>query len=116
MQITTTYLQPSPYLHFEIPPDMTNSVLPSRILTISNVNTMPDHYFLRGIIYHGQLHFTARLITTDNIVWAYDGQVNSGVPVQEHITSYDVKQLKTLQGRQAYVYIYQYMFRSPSQS
>ncbi|KAF8870507.1 hypothetical protein BD779DRAFT_1455304 [Infundibulicybe gibba] len=30
-------------------------------------------YSLRGIIYHGHEHFTARIITTNGVVWHYDG-------------------------------------------
>ena len=114
MQIATTLLQPSPYLHFEIPSEITNSVLPSRILTISNTNMLPHHYCLRGIIYHGQLHFTARLIGMDNTAWIYDGQLNMGVPVLEHGSSDGVEQLMTLQGRQPYIYIYQHMTHPPT--
>ena len=93
---------------------MRNSVLPSRILTISNTDVAAHHYLLRGIIYHGQLHFTARLITTNNITWAYDGQLNNGIPVLEHNLSDDIHQLTTLQGRQAYVYVYQLVPQPPS--
>ncbi|KAF8875566.1 hypothetical protein BD779DRAFT_1450037, partial [Infundibulicybe gibba] len=30
-------------------------------------------YNLRGVIYYGGQHFTARLITTNGVVWYYDG-------------------------------------------
>ena len=92
---------------------MRSSVLPSRILTISNTDVASHHYLLRGIIYHGQLHFTARLINTNNITWAYDGQLNMGIPIQEHNLSDDIGQLTTLQGRQAYVYVYQHVPQLP---
>jgi hypothetical protein len=113
MQITNTVLQPSPFLHFEVPPEVTNSVLPSHILTVSKTISVSDHYLLRGIIYHGQLHFTARLITTENIAWAYDGQLNRGVPVKDHSMSDDIHQLTTFQGRQAYIYVYQHIPHPP---
>ena len=108
-QLATIFFQPSPFLHFEIPPEMRSSVLPSRIVTISNTDVPSHRYLLRGIIYHGQLHFTARLVTTNNITWTYDGQLNRGIPVQEHNPSDDVRQLTTLQDRQAYVYVYQHV-------
>jgi len=111
MQIATNFFQPSPFVHFEIPPEMRNSVLPSRILTISNTDVASHHYLLRGIIYHGQLHFTARLVTTNNITWTYDGQLNRGIPVQELNPSDDVRQLTTLQNRQAYIYVYQHVLQ-----
>jgi hypothetical protein len=115
-QIATTFLQPSPYLHFEIPSEMTNSVLPSRVLTIPNTNMPPHLYRLRSIIYHGQLHFTARLITMNNTAWIYDGQLNMGVPILEHNSSDGVERLMTLQGRQPYIYVYQYMTHPPPPS
>jgi hypothetical protein len=108
-QIATTFLQPLPYLHFEIPPEMTNSVLPSHMLTISNVNMPADHYFLRGIIYYGQLHSTAHLIMMENVVWTYDGQLNMGIPIRKDSSTNDVEWLMTLQSGKAYVYVYQHM-------
>ncbi|KAF8877030.1 hypothetical protein BD779DRAFT_1402545, partial [Infundibulicybe gibba] len=37
-------------------------------------------YNLRGVIYYGCAHFTARIITADGVVWHYDG-VRDGSPV-----------------------------------
>ncbi|KAG2741942.1 hypothetical protein P692DRAFT_201669032, partial [Suillus brevipes Sb2] len=36
-------------------------------------------YVLRGIIYLGSYHFSARLVDGDNGVWQYDGRLNGGV-------------------------------------
>jgi len=95
--ISGTFWQPLPFLHFEVPPEMTSSVLPSHILSIYNTGTVENHYVLRGIIYHGQLHFTARLISTNHTSWTYDSQVNKGIPIKENSPSdNDIGQLTLL--------------------
>jgi hypothetical protein len=76
-------------------------------LTLTSGNmTNSCFYQLRGIIYHGDLHFTARLITMNHIAWNYDGQRNAGIPVKDTTVSNDVNKLTTLHGRRAYIYVY----------
>jgi len=40
---------------------------------------------VRGLIYHGNFHFTSRIIGTDGIVWYHDGGVT--VKMMEILTS-----------------------------
>lgn len=107
LQNTEISLPPSPYLHFDVPPDGSHSILPSHTLNFSNENTGNNYYRLRGIIYHGNLHFTARLITMDHGTWSYDGQHNGGIPIKDTVKADDESELTTLQGRRAYIYVYQ---------
>jgi hypothetical protein len=113
-RMTNVSLQPCPFLHFDVPSDVTDSVLPSRILTFNNTDLASDHYRLRGIIYHGQLHFTARLIAMDNVAWGYDGQCNMGIPIKDPMASSNVRELTKFQGRQAYIYVYQHVDHHPN--
>ncbi|KAG1781408.1 hypothetical protein EV702DRAFT_963175 [Suillus placidus] len=69
-------------------------------------------YRLKGIIYAGGGHFTARLIA-DNATWTYDGQVNDGRPCMEPSLSESV-QLRDLDGRQAHLCVYACMTSSSS--
>ena len=113
-QVASSF-QPTPFLHFEVPTEITSTISPSQILIICNANVISDHYLLREIIYLGQLHFTARLITPNNTAWAYDGQVNMGIPIKDLCAINNIHQLKTFQGKQAYVYVYQYIPHPPPQ-
>lgn len=67
-----------PILIFEAPPDTTPSVCPNPTILLPVINS-EQPYYLRGIIYHGGNHFTARLVAHDKI-WNYDSQLNNGVP------------------------------------
>jgi hypothetical protein len=107
LQNTDISLPPSPYLHFYVPPDGLHSILPSHMLNFSNENTGNNYYKLRGIIYHGNLHFTACLITMDHGTWSYNGQRNGGIPIKDTVKADDESELTTLQGRRAYIYVYQ---------
>ena len=71
---------PCPIIVFEITPGMTPSTVPNRILNIPDVDNEIRNYHLRGIIYYGGYHFTARLIDTHDIVWTYDSQIHNGLP------------------------------------
>lgn len=113
-QNTDISFEPSPYLHFDVPSDGPYSVFPSMTLTLTSGNTANSSFYqLRGIIYHGDLHFTARLITMDHITWNYDGQRNTGIPLEDDSVADDVSKLTTLHGRRAYIYIYQHITHQP---
>ena len=88
-----------PYLYFDVPQEMASRVLPSKELTFLTTNSVRDRYQLRGIIYHGQLHFTAHLITEDNMVWGYYGQHNMGVPSKDQMVMTNIHDLVSFQGR-----------------
>jgi hypothetical protein len=104
---TDIIFEHSPYLYFDVPQEMASRVLPSKELTFPTTNSIRDRYQLRGIIYHGQLHFTARLIAEHNMVWGYDGQHNMGVPFEDQTITTEVRNLVSFQGRQACVYVFQ---------
>ena len=106
---TDINLQRLPYLHFDVPQEMANCVLPSKELVFPTINSVRDRYQLKGIIYHGQLHFTARLVNEHNMIWGYDGQDNMGVPFEDQMTVTNVSDLAYFRGRQACVYVFQHM-------
>ncbi|KAG1877761.1 hypothetical protein DFJ58DRAFT_5893, partial [Suillus subalutaceus] len=58
-------------------------------------------YRLKGIIYSGSEHFTARLIA-ENVTWTYDGQIN-GVRSRIEGISTDFPHLRELDGREAHL-------------
>jgi hypothetical protein len=106
-KVTDIMFEHSPYLYFDVPQEMASRVLPSKELTFPTTNLVRDQYQLRGIIYHGQLHFTAHLITEDKMVWGYDGQHNMGVPFKDQTVMTNVCDLASFQGQQACIYIFQ---------
>jgi hypothetical protein len=63
-------------------------------------------YDLKGIIYHGELHFTARIILAGNIAWAYDSRQNMGIPFCRCTPTNHAEELTTLENRHAYIYVY----------
>ncbi|KAF8874670.1 hypothetical protein BD779DRAFT_1407271, partial [Infundibulicybe gibba] len=40
-------------------------------------------YHLRGVIYYGHAHFTARIVAADGVVWDYDGMRDESPVVWE---------------------------------
>lgn len=66
-----------------------------------------QHYRLCGIIYHGKFHFTARVITTDDKVWYYDGMEKKGdCQYQGTLKELSSANLRKIKGRQATIAIY----------
>jgi hypothetical protein len=102
------YCHTSPFLHFEIPPDMSQHVLPSNYLQLTNINSQNISYKLKAIIYLGGFHFTARLIEENGKTWAYDSQINRGIADEDQNTIQNQTELTKLQNRQAYIYLYQF--------
>ncbi|KAF8880327.1 hypothetical protein BD779DRAFT_1422597, partial [Infundibulicybe gibba] len=66
-----SYIQAPPLLAFDIAGCGSRHVIEDS-LSIA-VNNQIWTYALRGVIYHGHGHFTARVITADGIVWYHDG-------------------------------------------
>ncbi|KAF8878573.1 hypothetical protein BD779DRAFT_1447632 [Infundibulicybe gibba] len=62
-------------------------------------------YSLRGIIYHGTDHFTARVITSSGAVWYHDGML-TGANLREegHISA--CQDLMTCHSRMAIITVY----------
>jgi hypothetical protein len=50
-----------------------HTTLLSKSLNITQQNGQCTTYELRGVIYHHNDHFTARIITSDGMVWHHDG-------------------------------------------
>jgi hypothetical protein len=65
---------------------------------------------LRGIIYYGDFHFTARVFASDGSVWYHDG-IATGRSCQDEGTLSDLSDadLTTCYGRQASIIIYSHM-------
>ncbi|KAA1479923.1 hypothetical protein DENSPDRAFT_789689 [Dentipellis sp. KUC8613] len=62
-------------------------------------------YKLRGIIYSGGFHFTARVIDSESNVWYYDGVTTKREPQYEGLLS-NVGDLHTAVTRNACILIY----------
>ncbi|KIJ09419.1 hypothetical protein PAXINDRAFT_17496 [Paxillus involutus ATCC 200175] len=80
----------------------TVKVEPSRLLGLPIAHGTAT-YALKGIIYLGGFHFSARLIKGSKI-WSYDGRENGGSPWLETlpVTAIDLEQLA---GRKADIYV-----------
>jgi hypothetical protein len=73
----TCLTNPPPILVFEVQPGA--KVVPSRRILIPGVLSV-QQYGLRGVIYIGGYHFSARMLDCAGRIWSYDGQTNYGVP------------------------------------
>ncbi|KAF8871882.1 hypothetical protein BD779DRAFT_1451485 [Infundibulicybe gibba] len=62
-------------------------------------------YALRGIVYHGDNHFTARVVTVEGRVWYHDGMVTGRELVPEGILTSRID-LTSCQSRTAIVTVY----------
>jgi hypothetical protein len=94
---------PPPLLFFELGSGQHVTVVPSDVLDFPCQNGTV-RYHLKGIVYCGGAHFTARLIT-DNVTLTYDGQVNDGQPHVEDI-SINFLDVRELDGREAHICVY----------
>ncbi|KAJ7019096.1 hypothetical protein C8F04DRAFT_976173 [Mycena alexandri] len=62
---------------------------------------------LRGIVYGGAAHFTARYISTDGSVWFHDGITTGSRCVEEgNLNSMDVASLNHARGKTALTLVY----------
>lgn len=76
-----------------------------RISTTNRAGTLQS-YRLCAVLYSGGGHFTASLVDGTS-VWSYDGAQNDGRPVHMgFISKMDITCLRTLEGRDAHIYIY----------
>jgi hypothetical protein len=76
------YNHPQQLLTLELVPTSLPALFPSPKLSVPS-ETGDVVYVLRGIIYLGSYHFSARLVDGDNGVWQYDGRLNGGVPTAD---------------------------------
>ncbi|KAG2122153.1 hypothetical protein BD769DRAFT_1389791 [Suillus cothurnatus] len=104
---------PPPLITFEVVIDSLPSILGSPTLALPTILGQAE-YCLRGIIYKGAFHFSARMLDPKGVVWQYDDRVNDGHPSfdlaatdhQRCSPTFDYKTLKMLQGRAAHLLIY----------
>ncbi|KAG2114486.1 hypothetical protein BD769DRAFT_1391473 [Suillus cothurnatus] len=94
---------PPPLLFFELGSGQHVTVIPSDALDFPCQNGTV-RYRLKGIVYCGRAHFTARLIT-DDVTLTYDGQVHDGQPHVEDI-SINLLDVRELDGREAHICVY----------
>jgi hypothetical protein len=100
------FLSPPPFWYFETPADLSEHVIPSEHVHFPN-QTLERVYRLAAIIYSGELHFNARVITAERTIWTYDGQINNGTPVQDHLASLEhPESLQRYGSKTAYLHIY----------
>jgi hypothetical protein len=71
-------------------------------------NTEDGHVplYLRGVIYLGGFHFTARIIHPDGSVWYHDGRKGHLCEKEGPLKLFDSKDLKTCRGRNLVLAIY----------
>jgi hypothetical protein len=93
----------SPVLLFELGPGCRPVVVPLDSLFLPFDNGRAE-YSLKGIIYSGVGHFSARLITSNGI-WTYDGQIDKGRPHFKGF-SLDMLLLCELDKQQAHLCVY----------
>ena len=102
---------PSPIIVFEIAPQTTPLPVPTNMIHLPLDDAGAYDYHLRGIVYYGGYHFTARLIDSNQSVWSYDGQLHGGLPqLDECLPSVhsmdDLSPLTTLGLRHQHLLIY----------
>jgi hypothetical protein len=75
-----------------------------RIVFVTDDGHMPLH--LRGIIYSGGFHFTARIIHPDGSIWYHDGQKGHLCEKDGSLKSKNDKDLRSCRGRKLVLAIY----------
>jgi hypothetical protein len=101
---------PPSMLVMEVIPDTCPKVIPSAKIFLP-VRDGVLTYSIRGVIYLGQFHFTARMIHSDGNIWSYDGQKNHGIPwlddnCRSMQTPAHVTALMEFDNHSAHLYIY----------
>ena len=62
---------------------------------------------VRGLIYHGDFHFTSRIIGTDGIVWYHDGMTTrSGCENDGDFDKFSSKNLLKCRGKKLILVVY----------
>jgi hypothetical protein len=70
-----------------------------------NKNGKKIKYHLKGVIYHGGYHFTARVVTSQGDVWYYDGMTTAKECRFEGRLS-DLHNIRVAEGRKISTVIY----------
>ena len=71
------------------------------------INIQDQCYRLCGIVYHGDFHFSSRIISSNGDVWSYDGMLNDGMSsYEEKFEALGTTAFYDLRGRTKAVAIY----------
>ncbi len=100
--VSTTLAVPPPLIFFDTANVLAFRVTPSISLLVAGIM---HTWTLRGVIYHGFNHFTARYIGTDGSVWYHDGASTGQHCIREgdRIDQFDIRSAR---GRRACHYLY----------
>ena len=71
-----------------------------------NVDDETKVLYLRGIVYHGNNHFTSRIITANGKIWYHDGITTGNICMNEGQLNTSAIDLKNCQGKQLVLAIY----------
>jgi hypothetical protein len=62
---------------------------------------------LRGIVYHGDSHFTSRIISPEGNIWFHDGMTTGGTcETDGHLETTKDKQLRNCQSKKLVLVVY----------
>ncbi|KAH7918712.1 hypothetical protein BV22DRAFT_1024146, partial [Leucogyrophana mollusca] len=99
--------------HSDSPPNLMALQIYGQPITISPVvkimgKSRNSHLHLKGIVYHGQFHFTARLISSERLVYFHDGARSAGATLttKGHLNKFSDADLMECEGRQATLVVY----------
>jgi len=76
-----------------------------KIVVQSSTEDVKSSYRLRGVVYHGSYHFTARIIDSNNCVWYHDGMTTGKDCVYEGKWK-DIGDIGSVNDRRATLLIY----------
>jgi hypothetical protein len=63
-------------------------------------------YHLKGIVYHGAVHFTSWIVTSDSSVWFHDGQLCANCQYENHLNDFDELELRSCGTRKMSLVVY----------
>jgi len=82
-----------------------NLKITQKIVVQSSTEDVKSSYRLRGVVYHGSYHFTARIIDSNNCVWYHDGMTTGKDCVYEGKWK-DIGDIGSVNDRRATLLIY----------
>ena len=82
-----------------------HNIVISHTINVRTANGI-NKYYLKGIIYHGGFHFTARIIRQDQTVWFHDGQLGRNCLLESPVKKFSVADLNYCNDRNACLAIY----------
>jgi hypothetical protein len=95
--------EPSHILAFDV--NSVNMKLSRKIKFVDNDKTTA--LSLRGIIYHGDFHFTSRIVSSDGSVWFHDGMTSAHTTVLDgNIDDLGSQELSVCKGKKLVLALY----------